>query len=339
MSETSISYPEKGSATALDSNENLLLLNEYYEEIKETADFSLRKYPSPTAKELKNQVGELYELPPEQVVVGNGSDAILDTIVKTFVPREGTLAYFSPSYEMYPFITSRNEKKSLEIPLNPDFSFPSVKDYIDEIDVILITSPNNPTGLTFPEENLHNVLEEDVLVVLDEAYVEYSSQDYISLLDSYDNLILVRTFSKAWGLAGIRVGYALSSAELGLKLLENMLPYNVNSFSLQAAITALKKKDYVDELIDKTIELREDLKAKLEDLGFNTLVSETNFIFCKTPRSIDSSELEEELLERDIRIRTFSDSKLKDYVRITVADEKTNERLISSLEDILSESY
>jgi len=330
-----ISYPERDSEVPLDSNENLLLPSLYYKGIKDDLDFDLRKYPSPTSKELKMSLANFHGLNPEQVVVDNGSDAVLDTICKTFVPEDGTLGYFHPSYEMYPFFFSRNDRKAVEIPLNPDFTIPTKIDFLDETDAIFICSPNNPSGLSVDREKIISILEEAELLVIDEAYSEYSEEDNISLLEEYDNLIIVRTFSKAWGLAGIRVGYGMMSAEKGIEYLENMLPYNVNSMSSSAALSALDKRSQVQESIDKTIEERQRLSEKLENLGFNPFPSDTNFLLCKSPAFIDPHKLHQDLLERGIRIRTFDEPRLEDHVRITVADRKTNDHLIEFLEDML----
>ncbi len=331
----SISYPERDCEVPLDSNENLLLPSQYYKDIQEGLDFDLRKYPSPTSKELKISLASFHELNPEQIVVDNGSDAVLDTICKTFVPKNGTLGYFHPSYEMYPFFVSRNDRKAVEIPLNPDFTIPTNIDFLNEVEAIFICSPNNPSGLSVDREKIMSILEEAELVVIDEAYSEYSGEDNIPLLEEYDNLIIVRTFSKAWGLAGIRIGYGLMSAEKGIEYLENMLPYNVNSMSSSAALSALDKKAQVEESINKTIEERQRLSRKLEYLGFNPFPSDTNFLLCKKPAFIDIHRLYEDLLDRGIRIRTFDEPKLEDHVRITVADRKNNDHFIEVLEEIL----
>jgi len=331
----SISYPEKRSEVPLDSNENLLLPNQYYKDIKDDLVFNLRKYPSPSSIELKKKLARFYKLNQEQVVVDNGSDTVLDTICKTFVTKTGTLGYFHPSYEMYSFFASRNNKKAMEIPLNPDFTMPMKIDFLCDVEAILICSPNNPSGLTVERKKIISILEEAEVVVIDETYGEYSEKDYLPLLEEYDNLIIVRTFSKAWGLAGIRVGYALMSAEKGIEYLENMLPYSVNSISSAVALSALDKKFQVQESINETIKERDRLSEKLEDMGFNPFPSDTNFLLCKKPAFVEISKLHKNLLDRGIRIKTFEEPRLEDHIRITVADRKTNDLFIEILKEIL----
>lgn len=330
-----VSYPEKSSEIPLDSNENLLLPESYYKDIKDEIHFELRKYPSLTAKELKNALADLYGLNPNQVLVGNGSDAILDTAIKTFVPKEGTFGYFQPSYEMYSFFAFRNDRKSLEIPLNQDFTYPSSPDFLDDLDMLLICSPNNPSGLTIEMNKLTSVLERDVQVVVDEAYVDFSDQDILPLLDRYQNLTLIRTFSKAYGLAGIRVGYALTSEEKRVELQEKILPYNVNSFSIKAAVYALQNRDMVKEAVEKTIEERSFITSKFEELGFDPVPSETNFVLLKTPSKISPDELFNGLLEKGIRIRIFKHARLQQYVRITMADRETNLDLLDAVNSMI----
>ncbi len=203
--------------------------------------------------------------------------------------------------------------------------------------MILLNSPNNPTSLIIPEEKILSYLKEGILVVIDEAYVEYSSQSLIPLLNQFENLILIRTFSKAWGLAGIRVGYALTSAEKGLELLENMLPYNVNSFSMNMAMASIEKKEVVEKVVDITIRERGNLYDELEDLGFNPLPSDTNFLLCKTPAEIEAKELLDKLLRRGIKIKTFENDRLKDYIRITVGDESINQVVLDNIKQAIED--
>ncbi len=331
----SVSYPERKSEIPLDSNENLLIPDEYYKKIKDKIDFEIRKYPSPTGKEVKEGLAAIYDVQDEQIVVGNGSDAILDTLIKTFIPRDGTIGCFTPSYEMYKFFASRNKRNILEIPLEQDFTFPRVLDEIMSLDALLICSPNNPTGIPIEKKMLRPILDQGMLVIIDEAYVEFSDQDFLSLLQGYDNLILVRTFSKAWGLAGIRFGYAISSKKKGIKFLQEMLPYNVNSISLQVAQQALKMKDTVDKAVKDTIIERERLSEELKIMGFEPISSDTNFILSKVPSTIDANDLFKNLLENGIRIRVFDKPELKGHVRITVGDTSINKFLIDILKEII----
>ncbi len=330
-----VSYPERKGELPLDSNENLFLSEEYYEDIRDRMDFDIGKYPSPTGKKLKNRLAEFYDLSPEQVIVGNGSDAILDTIYKTLMPEEGTAAHFQPSYEMYSFFASRNERKMIQIPLDSDFTIPSEIDALKEVDAVIICSPNNPTGLSVDRRKIKAMLEMDLTVIIDEAYGEYSDEDNLDLIEQYENLVLVRTFSKAWGLAGIRTGYALTSPDKGIELLENMLPYNVNSLSLEAADAVLEKKEQVMEAVKEMKVEKKRLSRNLEAREFNPLPSQTNFLLCKTPPSVEAEEIYQGLLERGIRIRTFEDIRLKDHVRITIGDKNMNDKLLESLDEIL----
>jgi histidinol-phosphate aminotransferase len=298
-------------------------------------DFNVSEYPSPSGKRLKKKLADFYDLHINQIVVGNGSDAILDTIYKTVIPEDGIIACYEPSYEMYGFFARRNERKFIKIPLTPSFTVPTHTDFLDEVDGLILCSPNNPTGISVDRNHLSSLLGSGVPVIVDEAYTEYSSQNYIDLIHDYSNLIIVRTFSKAWGLAGARIGYSISSDDMGIEILSNMLPYNVNTLSLSAACSALDKKEIVEEAVQKTIEEREYLESELEDMGFNPISSETNFVFARVPSGVDTRELYENLLEEGIRIRVFDEEKLENYIRVTVATKEINDMFLDSVEALI----
>lgn len=333
MIKREVTYPEKGDEIPLDSNENFLLPEGYYQGIIDELNHEISEYPSPSGRSLKNKLANYHGVHVNQIVVGNGSDAVLDTIYKTVIPQEGIVANYVPSYEMYNFFARRNERKIMEIPLTSSFTVPTHTDFLEEVDGLILCSPNNPTGLSIDRNHLRSLLDSGTPVIVDEAYSEYSSENYIDMISEYDNLIIVKTFSKAWGLAGARVGYSISSDEMGVEILSNMLPYNVNSLSLSAASSALERKDIVDEAVQKTIEEREYIEWELEDMGFNPLSSEANFVFARVPSGIDPHELFEDLLEEGIRIRIFDDEVLKDHIRVTVATRKINDLFLDAVED------
>ncbi|MFW6197050.1 MAG: pyridoxal phosphate-dependent aminotransferase [Thermoplasmatota archaeon] len=333
MIKREVTYPEKGDEIPLDSNENFLLPDEYYEGIMDDLESEVSEYPSPSGRPLKEKLADFYDVHINQIVVGNGSDAVLDTIYKTVIPEDGIMASYVPSYEMYNFFARRNERRIMEIPLTSSFTVPTHTEFLDEVDGLILCSPNNPTGISIDRNHLSSLLEHGVPVVIDEAYSEYSSENYIDLISEYPNLIIVKTFSKAWGLAGARVGYSISSDEMGVEILSNMLPYNVNTLSLSAACSAMERKDMVDEAVQRTIDEREYIEWELEDMGFNPMSSETNFVFARVPAGVDSERLYEDLLEEGIRIRIFDDENLEDYIRVTVATRKINDLFLDSLED------
>jgi len=319
----------------LDLNENHLLAHEYYEELRSRLDVQLDDYPTEYSTETCKGLADYHNLTPEQFLVANGSDMILDTIFKTLVHSGGVVGYFEPSYGYYPFLANRNERKVMEIPLESDFTLPVGTSYIDEIDVLVVCSPNNPTSLAMDKKHIKSLLEKDVLLVVDEAYAEYSSQDCLDLLTDHDNLIITRTFSKAWGLAGIRVGYAVSNPQNIMQLREYMLSYNVNVLSNNVAVSALENYRYMEKALEKTIIERDYLTEELTLMDFNVLPSETNFLFCRLPHGVDPHGLYEKLSERDILIKTFEEGRVEDHVRITVGTREENDELLDSLEEII----
>ncbi len=318
----------------LDLNENHLLADEYYERLL-TLDLELADYPSEYSEDICERLGKYYGLKSDQFLVANGSDMVLDTIFKTLVPSDGVVGYFEPSYRYYTFLANRNERKVLEIPLESDFTLPATTSYIEDIDVLVICSPNNPTSLAMDKKHIESLLDKEVMVVVDEAYAEYSSENCLTLLSRYDNLIITRTFSKAWGLAGIRVGYAISKARNIMLLREDMMSYNVNVLSQAVAVSAIDNQGFVEEALERTIIEREYLTEELRYLDFNVLPSEANFLFCRPSHDIGSLELYERLAEEGILIKAFEEERLKDHVRITVGTREENEELLDCLEDIV----
>jgi len=329
-----IEYSMVDDLIRLDLNENQSMDDEYYSVLKNSVDIDLNKYPSEFGDGLRKKLAGYYDILPENIVLGNGSDIILDTLFKTEVPKDGVMAYYTPSYEYIRFFSQRNERKLLEIPLNSDFTLPSRKDFIDEVDALIVCSPNNPTGLHYSKDSIISLLETGVTLILDEAYVEYAPFSLIDLIDEYSNLILVRTFSKAWGLAGIRVGYSISSTEKALSLRDTVMPYNVNSFSLSIASCALDNHGYMKRSVERTLEEKDHLHEELSSMGFNCLPSETNFLLCRPPSEKPACELYDELLERGIKVKIFDDPRLVEHMRISIGSQWMNDELIAHLKDI-----
>ncbi|MFO7791371.1 MAG: histidinol-phosphate transaminase [Candidatus Saliniplasma sp.] len=321
----------------LDLNENHLLDDEYYERLFSQLDVDLADYPSEYSNELCEKLADYYGLDAGQLLIANGSDMVLDTIFKTMVPPGGVIGFFEPSYGYYTFLANRNERKVLEIPLGSDFTLPSTTDSLEEIDALVVCSPNNPTSLKPDKKHIESLLEKDLTVIVDEAYAEYSSEDCLDLLSmsSYDNLIITRTFSKVWGLAGIRVGYAISNTQNIMLLKEDMMSYNVNVLSTAAALSALENHELMEKALEKTLIEREYLAEELRLMDFNVLPSETNFLFCRPPHGIDPYELYTELSERGIFIKTFDEPKIEDFLRVTVGTRDINDELLDTLGEII----
>jgi len=318
----------------LDLNENHLLDDEYYKRLL-TLDVDLADYPSEYSRELCESLAKYHGLRSEQFMVANGSDMVLDTIFKTMVPEDGIIGYYEPSYRYYPFLANRNERKVLEIPMETDFTIPTTTEFIDEVDALVLCSPNNPTSLSVDKNRIESLLKKEVLLIIDEAYAEYSSEGCLDLIPRYDNLIITRTFSKAWGLAGIRVGYAVSHAQNIMLLREDMLSYNVNVLSNSVALKAIDNCIFMEDALDRTDLEKQYLTEELSLLDFNVLPSETNFLFCRPPYGIDPHELYEILSENGILIKTFEDARVEDHVRITVGTRKENNELLGSLNEIV----
>lgn len=335
MSNKSHTYGERNDLLPLHLNENLFLPQTYYKRIKADMEYDIARYPSPTAKDLKVSLAEYYGLQPDQFVIGNGSDALLDTLFKMVAMKGGSMANYVPSYGLVRFFAKRNGVRLVEVPFKGDFSVPSSTDFIEDVEAVMLCSPNNPTSVPVNKGHLAKLLECDRLVMVDEAYVEYADHNCLDMVNEYSNLILVRTFSKAWGLAGARVGYTVSSPENAERMEDVKIPFSVNSLSLSVAKGALYYSSIMKESVQKTIEERERMLRKLRTFGFNCLPSQTNFIFCRTPSEISPDKLHQYLVEEGISIRIFEEDNVDEYVRITVGRPDMNACLLEALGNIL----
>lgn len=319
----------------LDLNENHLLCEEYYETLVSDLDIDISDYPSEYSEELCQSIAGHIGVRPDQVMVANGSDEVLEIIFKTMVSKDGVLGYYEPTYGYYSLIANTNDIKVVEIPLKSDFTLPGIDGFVDDIDALVVCSPNNPTSLTVDKRYIRALLERDVVVIVDEVYAEFSSEDCLDLIDDHENLLICRTFSKAWGLAGIRIGYAVSDNDNIMQLIENMRAYCVNTLSQSIAMSAIDNSHHMERSLEKTLKEREYLSEGLEEIDFNVLPSETNFLFCRPPTGIDPFEISRALEERGILVKTFEEARINDFLRITVGTRDINDRLIEELEDIL----
>lgn len=246
---------------------------------------SLRLYPNPTSQTLRAAVARLHGLGEENVCIGNGSDDILNLIVRVFCSSAAPLGQTSPSYSLYPVLVEIQDGRLETVPFDRSMRLPVERIVASQAPAFLLTSPNAPTGVGFSNADLERILAgyRGVLVV-DEAYAPFAAQDAIPLLARHPRLLVVRTLSKAYALAGLRVGYALGHPEL-IDLLDRVRDsYNVNRLSQVAAVAALDDVPYYDGVIARVKATRDAFVAGLGRRGWFTYPSETNFIFTE-PRS------------------------------------------------------
>ncbi|UMQ42622.1 histidinol-phosphate transaminase [Chryseobacterium sp. Y16C] len=294
----------------------------------------LNRYPDSTQKNLKQKLSEMRNIPVEQIAVGNGSDELIDLIIKVFCePKKDSILMMNPSFAMYGFYASINENKVIKLDLNEDFGI--VKDDFLTISkdfkskVFFLCSPNNPTGNSIEDIEFY-IQNFNGIVVVDEAYIEFSGKKSCTeLLEKYPNLIVLQTFSKAWGMAGARVGIAYSSQEI-IKLINTVkAPYNVNFLSLNKAIEIINKQEVVNSNIENTLNEISWLKNEFQSVKCIKKVypTDANFFLIEFE---NVEKVYEKLLENEI-LTSKRSPQISNCIRINVGNREENTQLIQIL--------
>ena len=297
----------------------------------------LQLYSDPESTVLRAKLAEVYGVKPEQVIVTNGSDEVLNFAFMAFAEN---LIFPDITYGFYPVFAQLNNIPYEEIPLEEDFSI-DPKDYVNQNKTIVIANPNAPTGLCLSLSDIEQIVasNSDNVVIIDEAYVDFGGESAVALVDKYDNLLVTMTFSKSRSMAGARLGFGIGSKALIADL--NTIrystnPYNVNRMTEFAGAAALSENDYYMANCHTIMENRTWTTEQLQKLGFKVLPSKANFVFAKSPR-ISGEGLYLELKKRGILVRHFTKERIKDYNRITIGTKEQMEILISAITEILKE--
>ncbi len=294
-------------------------------------------YPDTNANGLKEALGSYFDMNSTHLMVGSGSSELIELIIKTYVAPGDKVLSFNPSFTMYDVYTTMHGGTFVSVPVEKDLSYDIDKlitvAHTIKPKLIIVCTPNNPTGYQPAKADIAKLINNtDALVLLDEAYMDFTdgSQSFLKEAKDYDNLIVSRTFSKAFGLAGARLGYMSTSPGIMASLLKVKTPYNVNLLSQQLGVKALEKKQAVQSFINGVIERKMILKEALSNLGFIVYPSQANFLFVKSP----VIELDEWLIEQGILIRNFASFE-PGYFRISVGSESDNRALINALKEVL----
>ena len=301
----------------------------------------LQLYSDPTCRETVDKLAEVYGVAPEQVILTNGSDEVLNFAFMAFADEEHPLVFPAVTYGFYPVFAELNRIPYEEIPLREDFSV----DYRDYLNLggktIVIANPNAPTGLCLTLAEIEEILKTnpDGVVIIDEAYVDFGAESAVALVDRYDNLLVTQTFSKSRSLAGARLGFGIGQASLIADLHTvrySTNPYNVNRMTAAAGYAALCDNEYYMENCRTIMENRAYTTEALEALGFTVIPSMANFVFAKSDR-MGGEALYAELKRRGILVRHFTKAGISEYNRITIGTREQMEILISTVKSILEE--
>ena len=298
----------------------------------------LRLYPPPGADGLKEAVAKYYNLNANQVFLGNGSDEVLAHVFNGLLKQSEPLLFPDISYSFYPVFCKLYDINYKKIPLTDDLSL-DLENYKRPNGGIIFPNPNAPTGRVLPLKAIEQLLKRNQhsVVVVDEAYIDFGGQSAVALINQYDNLIVVQTMSKARSLAGMRIGYALGSAQLieGLERVKNSFnSYPLGHLQIAAGIAAFEDEAYFDNTRNQVIASREWLSAQLKVLNFDVLPSAANFLFIRHEQN-SADAIAAQLRDLGIIVRHFKQPRIEEFLRITVGTEAQNRQLINALENLL----
>ena len=299
----------------------------------------LRLYPDPAAGALVHALADYYHVNTDQVFVGVGSDDVLSVAFLTFFNSDKPILFPDITYSFYPVWADVYRIPYEKKPLDDNFRIIR-EDYYGENGGIVFPNPNAPTAAYESLELVEDILSHnrDVIVIVDEAYIDFGGVSALELVEKYDNLLVVQTFSKSRSMAGLRIGYAIGQPEL-IKAMNNV-KYSINSYtmnmpSLILGVEALKDTKYFNSCIGKIVRTREWTKEKLRELGFEFPDSKANFIFARHPK-YPAKALFEALRKENIFVRYFDQPRISEYLRITVGTDEQMLRLIQFFENYIN---
>ena len=298
-----------------------------------------RKYPDPTCDVLVEALADFYKVDKEKIFVGVGSDDVLSMAFLTFFNSDKPILFPDITYSFYDVWADLYRIPYKQIPLMDDFSV-RTSDYFVPNGGIILANPNAPTGAQLPLDAVEEVIKKnpDVVVIVDEAYTDFGGQSVLPLIDKYENLLVVQTFSKSRSMAGMRIGYAFGCKKIIKYLLDAKFSFNsytMNMPALELGALAVKDKAYFEKTVNMIIDTRERVKVQLRELGFEFADSKTNFIFAKHKEK-SGKEIFDFLRENNILVRRWDAPRISDHLRISIGTDEEMDVLISKLKEFLN---
>jgi len=328
--------PQGGRVVKLNTNENPYPpAPAVVAAVQAAATADLRLYPEPSAKPLREEAARVYGVRPEQVLAGNGSDEILTMLMRALVGPDDIVVYPEPTYSLYDTLVTIQEGRSLTIPFPADFTLPPAL-FAAEGRLMMICNPNAPSGSLTPIATIAELASAfDGVVVVDEAYVDFAPEGStaLPLLASHDNVVVLRTFSKSFSLAGMRIGLAFGHPDLLGEIAKVKDSYNLSRVAIAAGTAALEAIDWMHENVARVVATRARLTERLSALGYDVLPSATNFVFARRAGE-DQAPVQKALRDQGILVRHFATDRLRDALRISVGTEEETDRLLAVLATI-----
>ena len=303
----------------------------------------LRQYPPPNADEFRKVVATLHGVERDNIIATRGGDELLRLMITTFVDPGEMIGTTQPTYSLYPVLAEIQNCPITQIPLGSDWKPPvAFSDQLNQLRTKLtfLVNPHAPSGVLISIEQVEQIARGlDGILLLDEAYVDFANSSYnaIPLVEQLDNLVILRTLSKGYSLAGLRLGYGIGSKHLIRPMIEKTRDsYNLDWISQKIAKVALEEQDYANQTWLRVKQEREALNTKLDKLGFLIPASQTNFLLATVPETQTAKAIYLALKQRNILVRFFDQEGLSDKLRITIGTKEENEKLITELSDIVA---
>jgi len=304
------------------------------EALRDAVGENLRLYPRPLADELRERAARLFRLLPQNVLVGNGSDELLAIVMRAVVDPGDAVAYPVPTYSLYDTLVALHSGEAIHVPFPADFSFPAALADVDAR-LVIVCNPNSPSGTRIASQELGPLFRRrDRLVVIDEAYVDFADGDCLDLLREVPNVVILRTLSKSYSLAGMRIGLALGAQNVIEQLVKVKDSYNVNRLSIVAGAAALRDPRWMEANVRRVRRSRDGLTRRLVEMGFEVPPSQANFVLARKPGE-DLGPLYEGLKRRGVLVRYFPTPDLRDALRITVGTDDEISVLLRVLERLV----
>jgi histidinol-phosphate aminotransferase len=293
-------------------------------------------YPDPAQRKVREAVAEYAGADPEQIILGVGSDELLGMIAGVFLGPGDVIVNAPPTFGMYEFLGHVRDAEVVNVPRREDFELdlPALEKALDRAKLLFLASPNNPTGNPLPREQLERLLAHNTVVALDEAYAEFAGESAVELTGAHDNLVVIRTFSKWAGLAGLRIGYAVLPRPLAKLIWNVKVPYNLTVAAEQAVLATLEDVDYLMSNVRLIIAERERMAAGLAEVPWlRVFPSCANFVLCEVT-GIAGRDLKYELRRRGILVRYFDSPMLRNCIRVSAGKPEHTDRLMEALAEI-----
>lgn len=301
--------------------------------LKELDPAILRLYPDPLCREIRKVAAHLNGLHLDNVIVGNGSDDILTIAMRCFVAEDQLVACPEPSYSLYPVLSHIQGAECIKVPLKDDFSLPD--DFVEqagEAKLLFIPRPNAPIGTAFAKDKMKQICRDfQGMVLIDEAYADFAEDSCVDFIHEFPNVIVSRSLSKSYSLAGLRVGFAMASHHNIAGMMKVKDSYNVSALAQKVALAALEDQEYLRDNVKKIISTRANLTSELEKLGYRVEPSQANFVFARPPDD-NGERIYLDLKEKGILVRYFPGPVTGKYIRITVGTEEETGKLLAALQ-------